>query len=156
MSLGLNRNKRYRQGYYYPKNASKFIGEKAIYRSGLELQYFKFLDENPNCIKWNSEGITVPYFWQGDNKWHTYYIDLAATFKDKKGGLVTYLIEIKPYRQTVVPQHTPRKRKKTLISEQVTFSQNQAKWNAAKEFAEKNKLKFIILTEKDINGKEDL
>ena len=31
MSLGLNKNKRYRQGYYDPKNASKFIGEKAIY-----------------------------------------------------------------------------------------------------------------------------
>lgn len=81
--LGLARNKRYNQGYFYPKNKHKFIGEYAIYRSGLELKYFQFLDNNPKCIKWNSEGVKIPYFWEGDNKWHTYYIDLAASFKKK-------------------------------------------------------------------------
>lgn len=148
--LGLARNKRYRQGYYFPKNKGKFIGESAIYRSGLELKYFKFLDENVNCVKWNSEGIKIPYYWEGDNKWHNYYIDLAATFKGPDNKLVTYLIEIKPIRQTLEPQKTPRKRKKTLLSEQITYSQNQAKWKAASDFAEKNGLKFIILTEKDL------
>lgn len=150
MSLGLARNKRYRQGFYFPKNTNKFIGDKAIYRSGLELKYFRFLDENTNCVKWNSEGIKIPYFWAGDNKWHTYYVDLAATFRNSSGKLTTYLIEIKPYRQTITPVHTPRKRKKTLLTEQVTYSQNCAKWEAAKKFAEEQNMKFIILTEKDI------
>ena len=36
------------------------------------------------------------------------------------------------------------------MTEQITFSQNQSKWKAASEFASKNGLKFIILTEKDI------
>lgn len=155
MALGLARNKRYHQGFYYPKNPGKFIGEKAIYRSGLELKYFKFLDENQKCVKWNSEGIKIPYFWSGDNKWHNYYIDLAATFTDNKGNLTTYIIEIKPYRQTIQPEHTPRKRQKTLLAEQVMYSQNQAKWTAAKEFARQNNLKFIILTEKDIEKGAD-
>lgn len=147
--LGLARNKRYNQGYFYPKNKHKFIGEYAIYRSGLELKYFQFLDNNPKCIKWNSEGVKIPYFWEGDNKWHTYYIDLAASFK-KENKIETFLIEIKPYRQTIEPEATKRKRKKTLLTEQITFSQNQSKWKAASEFASKNGLKFIILTEKDI------
>lgn len=151
MSLGLARNKRYNQGYYYPENKSKYIGEVAIYRSGLELQYFKSLDKNPKCIKWNSEGIKIPYYWEVDGKWHNYYIDLAATFQEGT-KIQTYLIEIKPYRQTLVPQKTPRKRKQTLLTEQVMFSQNQAKWSYAAKFAKENGLKFVVLTEKDLPG----
>lgn len=143
-------NSRYRQGVYYPKNKEKYIGESATYRSGLELSYFQFLDNNPNCVKWNSEGVKVHYFWEVDNKWHTYYIDLAATF-NVNGKLVTYLIELKPYRQTIAPVKTPRKREKTLISEQVVYSQNQAKWKAASEFASKSGFKFVVLTEKELN-----
>lgn len=149
-TIGLAKNKKYNQGYYYPKNKNKYIGNNAIYRSGLELRYFQFLDNNPKCLKWNSEGITVPYFWEVDNKWHQYYIDLAATFQEKDKTQM-YLIEIKPYRQTLLPQDSPKKRKKTLLTEQITFSQNQSKWKAASEFALKNGLKFIILTEKDLS-----
>ena len=148
--LGLAKNKRYHQGFYFPKNKDKFIGDKAIYRSGLELKYFQFLDNSSKCIKWNSEGIKIPYYWEVDKKYHTYYIDLAATFKEGN-EFITYLIEIKPFRQTQQPQATPKKRKKTLLTEQVMFSQNVAKWTAAKEFALKNKCKFIVLAEKEIN-----
>lgn len=143
-------NKRYHQGIFYPKHPEKYIGESAIYRSGLELSYFKFLDENPKCIKWNSEGVTVPYFWEVDNKWHKYYIDLAATFVNEDKSTKTYLIELKPYRQTIQPEKTPRKRAKTLLAEQVMYSQNQAKWKAASDFANKNNMKFIVLTEKNL------
>lgn len=147
--LSLNRNKKYKQGYYYPNNKNKYFGDKAIYRSGLELEYFKFFDNNPNCLKWSSESVVIPYYWEGDQKWHKYYIDLIATFKDGK----QYLIEIKPYRQTLVPEQTKRKRKKTLLTEQLTFSKNTSKWQAAKIFAEKNNYKFIILTEKELGSK---
>lgn len=150
MSLILNKNKRYKQGYFYPTNKKKYIGKDVpAYRSGLELAYFTFLDTNKKCVKWNSEGVTIPYFWDIDQKWHKYYIDLAVTFDDG----ITYLIEIKPYRQTLVPEATARKRKKTLLNEQVTFSKNTAKWEAAKKFAKKNGYKFMILTEKEIGYK---
>lgn len=148
--LNLIKNKKYNQGYYIPINKEKFIGDVAIYRSGLELRYFKFFDNNPNCIKWNSEGVKIPYYWDIDKKYHTYYIDIAATFKEGN-ELKTYLIEIKPARQTQCPENTARKRKKTLLNEQMTFSKNIAKWTAAKEFAKKNNFKFIILTENEIS-----
>ena len=53
--------KKYRQGIFTPKNQNKFIGTRATYRSGLELKFFRFCDENPNVIKWGSENIVVPY-----------------------------------------------------------------------------------------------
>lgn len=149
--LGLTyRNKKFKQGYYRPINKNKFVGgEYAIYRSGLELKYFKFLDKSDKCIKWSSESVTVPYYWEADNKWHNYYIDLVATFLINKKP-VTYLIEIKPYRQTITPVKTPRKKQKTFLTEQVMFSQNQAKWKAASAYASQKGLKFTVVTEKEI------
>lgn len=151
--LGLAKNKRYKQGYYYPRNKEKFVGgQYAIYRSGLELAYFKFFDENPRCLKWGSENFVVPYFHDLDQKWHKYYIDLVAVIKEGT-ELKKYLIEIKPERQTKEPEHTPRKRKKTLLTEQVTYSKNKAKWSAADHFAKAQGFKFVVLTEKDIGYK---
>ena len=39
--------RKWRQGVFVPKNIDKFIGSKAIYRSGLELKFFSFCDDNP-------------------------------------------------------------------------------------------------------------
>ena len=67
--LALNgRSKKFKQGVYIPKNKEKFFGKDgyAIYRSGLELNYFRILDNNPNVLKWGSEEIVVPYFFCND------------------------------------------------------------------------------------------
>ena len=42
--------KKWRQGQFVPKNKGKFIGSKATYRSGLELKFFRFCDNNKNVI----------------------------------------------------------------------------------------------------------
>ena len=68
------RNK-WRQGIFTPKNQDKFIGSKAVYRSGLELKFFRFCDSNPNVIKWGSENIIVPYISPLDKRVHKYYVD---------------------------------------------------------------------------------
>ena len=52
---------KYRQGVFWPKNKEKFIGTKAIFRSGLELKFMRFCDGNPNVVKWSSESVVVPY-----------------------------------------------------------------------------------------------
>jgi hypothetical protein len=46
-----------------------------------------------------------------------------------------------------------RKQKKTFITEATTYVINQAKWEAAKKYADKRGWKFTILTEKDLNIK---
>jgi hypothetical protein len=72
--------------------------------------------------------------------------------RDKK---VKYLVEIKPFSQTQRPIMRGRKKQSTLLHEQVTYDINQAKWNAAKQWANEHGYNFLILTEKELfRGKE--
>ena len=141
-------SKKYRQGIFTPKNASKFIGTKAVYRSGLELKFFRFCDDNPNVVKWSSENVVVPYISPLDGKVHRYFVDNFIIIKE---GDITkrYLIEIKPYKQTKPPT-TKYKKKQHIIYEQKQWVVNNSKWESAKKFAKKKGWEFIIITEKDL------
>ena len=140
---------KYRQGKFTPNNKDKFIGAYANYRSGLELKFMRFCDNNPNVIKWGSENVVVPYISPLDGKVHRYYVDNFVVIKE---GNVTknYLIEIKPSKQTQPPK-TNYKNKAHLIYEQSTWVVNSAKWEAARELCKKRGFEFLILTEKDLN-----
>lgn len=150
--LNLIKNTNYRQGYFYPQNKEKFVGKepRAVYRSGLELEYFKTLDKNPNVIKWGSEEIVVPYFFE--NAWHKYYVDLFVIFKNGD-NIKKFFIEIKPYSQTIEPKVNKRKKPMTILYEAKQWAKNKEKWKAANEYAQKNGWEFKILTEKDIKNK---
>ena len=138
---------RYRQGIFRPKNKDKFIGTKAIYRSGLELKFMRFCDNNPNVLKWSSENVVVPYVSPFDNKTHRYYIDNFIMIKE--GNIIKkYLIEIKPFRQTSPPK-TKYRKKEHLIYEQKQWIINNSKWEAARKFAKRKGYEFKIITEKD-------
>ena len=141
-------SKKYRQGIFTPKNASKFIGTKAVYRSGLELKFFRFCDDNSNIIKWSSENVVVPYISPLDGRVHRYFVDNFIIIKE---GSTTkrYLVEIKPYKQTQPPA-TKYKKKQHIIYEQKQWVVNNSKWESAKKFAKKKGWEFIIITEKDL------
>lgn len=139
---------KYRQGIFTPNNQHKFLGTKAIYRSGLELKFMRFCDNNPNVIKWGSENVVVPYISPLDGRVHRYYVDNFVMIKE--GNVVKkYLIEIKPYKQTKPPT-VKYKKKEHLIYESSMYSVNQAKWQAATQFAKKKGMQFMILTEKEL------
>ena len=152
-SLNLNRNTKFKQGFFYPRNLDKFVSKdnKAIYRSGLELDYFRLLDKNPNVLKWGSEEVIVPYFF--DNKWHKYYVDLFVVFKFGE-SVKKYFIELKPYSQTIEPKVSKRKKQMSMLYEAHQWAKNQAKWKAATDFAKKNGWEFHILTEKDLENRK--
>ena len=152
-SLNLNRNTNYKQGFFYPRNLDKFVGKenKAIYRSGLELEYFRILDKNPNVLKWGSEEVVVPYFFE--NKWHKYYVDLFVVFKFGE-SVKKYFIELKPYAQTIEPKVSKRKKQMSMLYEAKQWAKNQAKWKAATDYAKKNGWEFHILTEKDLENRK--
>jgi len=57
------------------------------------------------------------------------------------------IIEIKPYSQTIAPK-TPKRKTNSYIQKCVTFAINSAKWDSAREFALKNNMEFMIITEK--------
>lgn len=141
-------NKKWRQGIFTPKNQDKFIGTKAVYRSGLELKFFRFCDDNKNVLKWSSENVVVPYRSPLDGRIHRYFVDNFIMLKE--GDNVTkYLVEIKPYRQTKPPT-TKYKKKHHLIYEQKQWAINSSKWESARKFAKHKGWKFIIITEKDL------
>ena len=142
---------RWRQGIFIPKNPNKFIGSKAIYRSGLELKFFRFCDDNKNVKRWGSENVIVPYMSPLDNRGHKYYVDNYIEILEGN-KLVKYLVEIKHSRETKPPK-TKYRNRKHLLYEQKTFVTNQAKWQAAREYGKKRGYKFIILTEKELISK---
>ena len=143
-------NKRYRQGIFTPKNGGKFIGKKAVYRSGLELKFFRFCDDNKNVVKWSSENVVVPYISPLDGKVHRYFVDNFISIKEGS-NIKNYLVEIKPYSQTKTPT-TKYRKKQHLIYEQKQWAVNTSKWESAKKFCKKKGWEFLIITEKDLKN----
>jgi len=144
----MRKSKKWRQGEFVPKNKDKFIGTKAVYRSGLELKFFRFCDNNKNVIKWGSENVIVPYTSPLDGRVHRYFVDNYVVIKEGK-EIKKYLVEIKPSKQTKPPQ-TKYRKKQHLLYEQRAYVINQAKWEAARKYSKKRDLTFIILTEREL------
>lgn len=147
----MKKNRNYTQGIYQPKNPQKYKGSiPIIYRSRLELISFRYLDNNPNILTWGSESVVVPYQSPKDGKVHKYFVDLVASLKDTSGKIKKLLIEVKPEKQTKPPTITNRKKQSTMLYEKVTWAVNQAKWDAARQYAKKNDMTFLILNEKHL------
>lgn len=148
--LPLKRDARFHQGIYKPKNQEKFIGTECVFRSGLELKFFRFCDSNPKVLMWGSENIIIPYYSKLENKWRKYHVDNYV--KIMEGNTIKkYLVEIKPFKQTIEPTVTKKKKKANLLYEQIQWGINSDKWDAAKEFCKKHDMSFLIITEKDLN-----
>ena len=84
--------KKYKQGIYTPIYPEKFIGKQATYRSGLELKFFRFCDNNANVLKWGSENVVVPYISPLDHRTHRYFVDNYVVIKYFLGLLDPSLI----------------------------------------------------------------
>jgi hypothetical protein len=136
-------------GRYKVKNVKKYAGNPSNikYRSLWERQCFRWCDDNPSVLKWNSEEVVVGYKCQTDNKLHRYFVDMYIQMKDGK----EYLIEIKPKNQTVPPKQGARKTKKYL-KEVLTYGKNMSKWEAATAYAQKRDMIFQVWTEDTIKG----
>lgn len=138
----------YHKRKYVPLNPEKYVGDPTniIMRSSWETRFALWCDKNPSVIKWNSEETVVPYVCPTDNRRHRYFIDFRVQIRDKSGALRTYLVEIKPDKQTRPPEVPSRKTKRFLI-EAATYMKNEAKWKAATQYAKDRGWEFMILTE---------
>lgn len=151
--LPLKRDDKYRQGIFKPKNPSKYIGRGLpVYRSGWELKFFRWCDDNSNVLEWASESVIIPYTSKADGRVHRYYTDgiIALREQDK---IVKYVVEIKPSSQCKIPV-AGNKRRSTINYENYRYLQNISKWEAAKKWCDKKGLKFLILTEKELGIKK--
>lgn len=136
---------------YNPIHPEKYAGDPTniVMRSSWETKFAIWCDHNPSILKWSSEETVVPYRCPVRNSIHRYFVDFKIKAKNKEGQIVTYLVEIKPAKQTVPPEFKGRKTKRYL-EESKTFVINQAKWKAAERWAADRNYKFIVLTEKEL------
>lgn len=152
--------KNVKQGWYRLLNPDKFIKPvdelmksyrdgHVNYKSSLELKAVRYCDWNNGITKWSLEPFPIRYLKPSTGRFHRYYIDLVIEFSSGE----KFLVEIKPYRQSVTPRKPSRNTQKAKLRyarEMETYLINTAKWDAAKLFAKENGFKFIILTEKEL------
>ena len=138
-------------GKFKPKNYKKYKGDptRIIYRSLLERRFMVWCDNNENVIEWGSEELLIPYKSPVDKRTHRYFPDFYIKYINKEGQVIREIIEVKPHKQLFPPKE-PKRKSKRFFSEVTTYIINQAKFSAAREYCEDRKLKFRILTEKEI------
>ena len=153
---------RYKKKLYIPINENKYIFSKhnlgaqdtkyPLMRSSWEYKFATYCDISPSIIKWSSEPFDIKYTNPIDNKEHRYYIDFYIEVKTNSDNIEKFLVEIKPFKETVKPSTklSEANYKKALE----TYITNLSKWEAAKKFASKNNMKFIILTEYELGLKK--
>jgi len=135
------------KGLYRPTNPKKYVGDpnRIVYRSLLERRFMLYCDRTTDITAWASEELAIKYYNPLDKKVHRYFPDfIVKTAKDKK-----YIIEIKPYKQTLKPK-VPSKKTKWFMKESFEYIKNTCKWEAATEYAKDNGYEFKIITEKEL------
>jgi len=140
----------YKQGYYKLTHPEKYRGDisKVRFMSSWELNTHKFLDNNPNVLRWSSEEIAIPYIKPTDGKIHKYYPDYWVMYQNKNGEVIEEIWEVKPSSQ-VTPSRRGKRPKQQLL-ESVTHAINLAKWRSAQLYCQKHGYTFRILTEKQL------
>lgn len=146
---------RYQQGWYTLQNHEKYVGDPSqiVYKSSWERKFCTWCDLNPNILKWGSEVATVPYIGP-DNKQHRYHIDYYIEIAGEGDMNEKILVEVKPSNELYAPKKPNNITAKTLESYEYsikTYQKNLYKWSAAKQYAQDRGMKFMIITEKQLN-----
>jgi hypothetical protein len=141
-----------RQGYFRPANPEKYMGDvnKIVFRSSWEFKFLKWCDLSPTIIKYASEPIGIKFFNPLDKRGHIYYVDFYIIVKDPNGNEYKYLVEVKPNKYINPPKKPDRMTDKATANYVYAAKQyivNQAKFEAAKNFASQKGIKFGIITE---------
>jgi hypothetical protein len=135
---------KYAQGIYEVLNPQKYIGlSKPKFRSGWEMAFFRFCDNNPAILQWASESIKIPYRNPLTGKQTIYVPDIFMVYQNKFGQKIAEVIEIKPSKQTLVEEAKSQKDKLAVVI-------NHAKWQAANAWCKHQGIKFRVVTEKQL------
>ena len=134
----------YAQGKFQIRNPAKYIGAGTpTYRSGWEMVFMQFCDNNPAILQWASEAINIPYRNPFTNKQTIYVPDFLIIYEDKNGQKHAEVIEIKPSTETTLESaRSPRDRAYVAL--------NMAKWQAANAWCKQQGMKFRVVTENEI------
>jgi hypothetical protein len=168
------------RGYYtvgdfrpFLNNPAKFHnpdGKNLVARSGLEMRWFKKLDQLPNVLKWSSERVVVPYekpiFATESDSYiirteeHKYIVDCWVLWQNGD-QTVEMLVEIKPETMCYPPKEPKIANKKSLKNyheSMQTYLINRSKWIATERFcrslleSKSRTINFVIFTEDKIES----
>lgn len=144
----------YHKRKFTPLHPEKYVGDPTdiIMRSSWETKFAIWCDTDPSVLKWASETTIIPYICPTDNRPHRYFVDFKIQVKDRNNKIKTYLIEIKPSKQTRPPD-IPQRKTRQYINEVMTWGKNAAKWAAAREYCKDRGYEFVILTETELGIK---
>ena len=136
---------------YKPSYPKKYKGDpnNIICRSSWERKFCHWCDLSENILEWGSEEFWIPYLSPVDNRVHKYFPDFIIKVKESSGQIKTYVVEVKPKKQTKPPVKKSRVTK-SYIHECTTYAVNVAKWKAAKEFCADRMIEFKIITEEEL------
>jgi TnsA endonuclease N terminal len=139
------------QGIFTPKNPQKYVGKHAPkYRSGWELTFMNFCDNNKNVIYWASESVKVPYRNPLTGKPSNYIPDFFVLYENKYGKQIAEIVEIKPKKQSLIESRVASARDRAVVAV------NHAKWAAAMAWCRTQGYTFRVITEDDLfyNGRK--
>lgn len=152
----------WKQGEYKIQYPDKYLLQKKVvkYKSNLEERVCYFLDCNSNVVKWQYEGMSIPYLkpiFMGGKlhhvEEHKYVIDFYAEIKDNDGSIKKYIIEVKSKSATkppIKPKRMTNKAHQRYLQECATFAVNSNKWSSAKKYCEDNGIIFKMLLDDQI------
>lgn len=133
------------QGLYEVKNSQKYVGKhKPKYRSGWELTFMTFCDNNASVMYWASEAISIPYRSPLDGKIHQYIPDFFVMYQNKYGHKIAEIVEIKPKKQSLIESRTASAKDRAVVAV------NHAKWQAATAYCKQQGYTFRVITEDDL------
>jgi len=135
---------RWANGIYDITNLNKYVGKKRPrYRSGWELSFMRFCDNNDAILQWASESVSIPYRHPITGKMTNYVPDFLITYRTRDNTVKAELIEIKPKGQSIIES-------KMKSRDRAVVAVNYAKWDAATKWARRNGLIFRVITEDDM------
>jgi len=136
---------KYNQGVYKIKNPEKYVGSKdPVFRSGWELTFMTFCDNNPSIQQWASEPVKIPYKDPLTGKNTVYVPDFLIHYVDKNMKTHVEMVEIKPLKQTVLEKVGKNP------YDQAQYVKNMAKWESARAWCRGRGILFRIINESDI------
>ena len=123
------KTRRRRSGRLRGTYVSTKTGLSMKYRSGWELSYMKFLDNNDAVVTYQYESIKIPYVSnKKTGKVRRYIPDLLVEYSDR-----CEMVEIKPSRR-------------------VDQVKNKKKFEAAREYCRINNISFVVVTEIELKA----
>ena len=109
------------------------------------------LDNHPDVIAWQSEGMNIFYENPFTKRTKPYVPDFIVIYRERQSNSqIVEMIEIKPRDE--MPGYQPRLRETISRYKQGVQVVNAAKWKAAMAFCARRGWRFRVVTEDELFG----